>query len=172
MLSAGVLAGVIIGIVLSIGWLAYVSATPAMSELGREPGTSAFRSVEEYPDSEHARGLLVVRFDGGLTCVTSESLADGVENRLQDAVEPFTAVVIDFAGVNFIDSQGADHIGQLVELAKRDGWTLRLARVRGDVLSVLDADGVLARLGLDRVHNNVDQAVQAELDARDAAGDR
>jgi sulfate permease, SulP family len=171
-LSAGVLAGVVIGIVLSIGWLAYVSATPAMSELGREPGTSAFRSVEEYPDSERARGLLVVRFDGGLTFVTSESLADGVENRLQDAVEPFTAVVIDFAGVNFIDSQGADHIGQLLELAERDGWTLRLARVRGDVLSVLDADGILARLGLDLVHNNVDQAVQAELDAPDAAGDR
>jgi sulfate permease, SulP family len=128
--------------------------------------------VEEYPDSERAPGLLVVRFDGGLTFVTSESLVDGVENRLRDAVDPFTGVVIDFAGVNFIDSQGADHIGQLLELAERDGWTLRLARVRGDVLSVLDADGILARLGLDLVHNNVDQAVQAELDAPDAAGDR
>jgi sulfate permease, SulP family len=168
-LSAGVLAGVIIGIVLSIGWLAYVSATPAMSELGREPGSSAFQPVEEYPDSERAPGLLVVRFDGGLTFVTSESLADGVENRLLEAVEPFTGVVIDFAGVNFIDSQGADHIGQLVELAQRDGWTLRLARVRGDVLSVLDADGVLERLGIERVHSNVDQAVRAELDAPQAA---
>src|SRR6185436_16236681 len=39
-LSAGVLAGVVVGIVLSLGWLAYVSATPAVSELGREPGTS------------------------------------------------------------------------------------------------------------------------------------
>ncbi len=79
-----------------------------------------------------------------------------------------TGVVIDFAGVNFIDSQGADHIGQLVELARRDGWSLRLARVRGDVLSVLDADGVLERLGADRVHSNVDQAVRAELDASQA----
>jgi hypothetical protein len=44
------------------------------------------------------------------------------------------------------------------------------------VLVVLDADGVLGRLGLDRLHSNVDQAVRAELDARqaangDAAGD-
>jgi SulP family sulfate permease len=164
-LSAGVLAGVVIGIILSVGWLAYVSATPAMSELGRQPGSSAFRSVEEYPDSERAPGMLVVRFDGGVTFVTAESLADGVEHRLRDAVEPLSSVVIDFAGVNFIDSQGADHIGQLVELAQRDGWSLRLARVRGDVLSVLDADGVLGRLGVDRVHSNVDEAVRAELEA-------
>ena len=170
-LSAGVLAGVVIGIVLSIAWLAYVSATPAMSELGREPGSSAFRSVEEYPDSERTPGLLVIRFDGGVTFVTAETLADGMESRLREAVEPFTGVVIDFAGVNFIDSQGADHIGQLVELAQRDGWSLRLARVRGDVRSVLDADGVLARLGLDRVHGNVDEAVRAELNAQAGTGD-
>jgi SulP family sulfate permease len=165
-LSAGVLAGVVIGIALSIGWLAYVSATPAMAELGREPGSSAFRSVEEYPDSERAPGLLAVRFDGGVTFVTAESLTDGVERRLREAVEPLTGVVIDFAGVNFVDSQGADHIGQLVELAQRDGWSLRLARVRGDVLSVLEADGVIGRLGRDRVYSNVDLAVRAELDAQ------
>jgi SulP family sulfate permease len=175
-LSAGVLAGVVIGIVLSVGWLTYVSATPAMSELGRQPGSSAFRPVDEYPDSERARGLLVVRFDGGLTFVTVEAMVDGVEDRLREAAEAFTGVVIDFAGVNFIDSQGADQIGQLVELAQRDGWSLRLARVRGDVLSVLEADGVLGRLGLDRLHGNVDQAVRAELEARqtatgDSAGD-
>jgi sulfate permease, SulP family len=168
-LSAGVLAGVVIGIVLSIAWLAYVSATPAITELGREPGSSAFRSMEEYPDSDRAPGLLVVRFDGGITFVTAETLSDGIEDRLRDAVEPFTGVVIDFAGVNFIDSQGTEHINQLVELAQRDGWTLRLARVRGDVLSVLEADGVLERLGLDRIHSNVDQAVLAELDASQAA---
>jgi MFS superfamily sulfate permease-like transporter len=164
-LSVGVLAGVVIGIALSIGWLAYVSATPAMSELGREPGSSAFRPVEERPDSERVPGLLVVRFDGGLTFVTAESLTDGVLTQMREAVEPVTGVVIDFAGVNFIDSQGADHIGQLVELAQRDGWSLRLARVRGGVLSVLDADGIVGRLGNDRVHGNVDQAVRAELDA-------
>ncbi len=38
-LSAGVLAGVIIGIALSIGWLVYVSATPAMPVLVRRRGT-------------------------------------------------------------------------------------------------------------------------------------
>ncbi len=81
-LSAGVLAGVIIGIVLSVAWLLYVSAVPAMSELGREPGTTAFRSLEEHPHDEVYDGLLVVRFDGGLTFATAEGLADGIEVRV------------------------------------------------------------------------------------------
>ena len=49
-LSAGVLAGVMIGIVLSIGWLIYISATPHMQVLGREPGTQVFRGVDDHPD--------------------------------------------------------------------------------------------------------------------------
>ena len=36
-LTAGVLAGVVIGIALSLGWLVYVNANPATPELGRLP---------------------------------------------------------------------------------------------------------------------------------------
>jgi sulfate permease, SulP family len=164
-LSAGVLAGVVVGIALSIGWLVYVSATPALTELGREPGSPAFRSVDEHPDSERYPGLFIVRFDGGLTFVTAEGLADGIDDRLRGASEPISGVVIDFVGVNFVDSHGADQLGELVELARRDGWSLRLARVRGDVMAVLDADAVIDRLGSDRVHTTVGEAVRAELDA-------
>src|SRR6185312_4577714 len=157
-LGAGVLAGVVIGIVLSIGWLVYTSATPALSELGRQPGTSAFRSLEEAPDLERLPHLLVVRFDSGLTFLTAEVLADGVEER----VGARRAVVIDFAGVNVIDSQGSGQLGLLVAHAQREGWSLRLARVRPGVRAVLDADGVLSRLGPDRLHGNVDEAVRAQ----------
>ena len=51
-LSAGVLAGVVIGIVLSLGWLIYVATQPSMPLLGREPGTQVFRDVQENPDDQ------------------------------------------------------------------------------------------------------------------------
>ena len=44
-LSAGVLAGVVIGIVLSLGWLIYVATQPSMPLLGREPDTQVFRDI-------------------------------------------------------------------------------------------------------------------------------
>ena len=63
-----------------------------------------------------------------------------------------------------------DMAGILLELnqvAQADGVTLRLARVKPQVLAVLDADGLVATFGADRVHGNVDQAIEAQL-AEDA----
>ena len=55
-LSAGVLAGVVIGVVLSLGWLVYVATRPSMPLLGREPGTQVFRDLVENPRDETFRG--------------------------------------------------------------------------------------------------------------------
>jgi SulP family sulfate permease len=162
-LSAGILAGVVIGMVLSVGWLVYVNSLPGMTELGREPGTTAFRPLVEHPEGETYPGLLVVRFDGGLTFVTADGLAEGIRQRCQSAQEPITGVVVDFAGVNFVDSQGADQLRRLVELGAAEDTSFRFARVRADVLSVLDADGFVDELGADRFHANLDQAVDAQL---------
>jgi len=164
-LGAGVLAGVVIGMGLSIGWLIYVSSTPETPELGRRPGTTAFRSVEEYPDGETFPGVLIIRFDGSLFFAT----ADELEDRLREAAlrldEPLTGIIIDFAGVDFIDSQGAAKMSEVLVLADEAGISSRLARVKPQVLDVLELDGYVASLGADRIHANLDGAVRAELAA-------
>ena len=48
-LSVGVLAGVVVGVVLSLGWLIYVATSPPIPLLGREAGTQVFRDLEEHP---------------------------------------------------------------------------------------------------------------------------
>jgi high affinity sulfate transporter 1 len=158
-LGAGVLAGVVIGVVLSLGALIYVSAVPNMPELGRRPGTRAFLSLDEYPDSETYPGLLVMRFDAGLYFATSDALEDGIRQYAQDAEPPLRTVVLDFEGVNFIDSQGTDEVGKLVDLATTAGAEIRLARVKAPVLRMLERDGVIDRLGPDNIYGNVYQAV-------------
>ena len=51
----------------------------------------------------------------------------------------------------------------LVEGRKADGVTLRLARVKPQVLAVLRADGIVDRIGADHIHGNVHRAVEAQL---------
>ena len=51
-LTAGVLAGVIIGIILSLGWLVYINANPPLRELARRPGSTTFRALDDFPDYE------------------------------------------------------------------------------------------------------------------------
>jgi high affinity sulfate transporter 1 len=158
-LGAGVLAGVVIGVVLSLGLLIYVSAVPHMPELGRRPGGRAFLSLDEYPDSETYPGLLVMRFDAGLYFATSDALEDGIRRYAQDAEPPLRTAVLDFEGVNFIDSQGTDEVGKLVDLATTAGAEIRLARVKAPVLRMLERDGVIDRLGPSNIYDNVYQAV-------------
>lgn len=161
-LSAGVLAGVVIGVALSMGWLVYVATRPPMPILGREPGTQVFRDLAENPDDETFPGITVLRLDGGLFFATTDALDDRIRD-LVDAGPGLRALVLDFEGVNFVDSQGASELTEVLELTRVGGVTLRLARVKPQVLAVLRAEGVLDEIGAGRIHGNVHEAVEAQL---------
>ena len=163
-LSAGVLAGVVIGVILSLGWLIYVATQPSMPLLGREAGTRAFRDLDEYPDDEVVDGIAVLRLDGGLFFATAESF----ENRIRDLADGglLKALVCDLEGVNFVDAQGAAKLHEIHELLEAEDIELRLAQVRPTVYDVLAADGLIELLGADHIHGDVYRAVQAQLESR------
>jgi SulP family sulfate permease len=162
-LSSGVLAGVVIGVALSLIWLIRVAATPFIPVLGRERGTQVFRDLDEHPDDETFPGVVVLRLDGGLFFATAQALEDRVREFAEDGSAPLGAVVLDLEGVNFIDSQGAEQLAAIHELVTSHDATLRLARVKPGVLAVLRADGFADRLGADHIHGNVHRAVEAQL---------
>jgi high affinity sulfate transporter 1 len=162
-LTAGVLAGVVIGIVLSIVWLIYVSAVPHMPVLGRKPGTQVFRSIDEYPDSETYPGLLVMRFDAGLFFASADALEDRLRALVLQADPPLHTIVIDFEGVNFIDTQGSGMIAKFVEAAPNYELELRLTRVKPDVKALLQRDGVIDRLGESQIYGNVYEAAADQI---------
>jgi len=164
-LSAGVLAGVVIGIALSLVWLVYVTTTPEMPLLGREPETHVFRDALEHPDDETFPGYAVVRLEGGLFFATAEALEQRVRELAEDADPPLRAVVLDMEGVDFVDSQGAATLAEILDFAESAGIRLSLARVKPSVRRVLATDGVLDRLGAGGVHDGINLAVEAQLAA-------
>ena len=74
-------------------------------------------------------------------------------------------MVLDLEGVDFVDSQGAAKLTEILDFTESDGIQLRLARVKPAVAGVLERDGVLERLGGDRIHGNVHRAVEAQIAA-------
>jgi anti-anti-sigma factor len=136
-----------------------------MPLLGREPGTHVFRDLDENPGDETFPGIVVLRLDSGLFFATAQALEDRVRELTEAAPAPLRALVLDFEGVNFIDSQGAEQLATIHELLESGGATLRLARVKPNVFAVLSADGFVDRLGTDRIHGNVQRAVVAQLAA-------
>ena len=157
----GVLAGVLIGIFLSLIWLVSVATRPKMPSLGLEAGTQVFREVDEHPEDTVYPDVTVIRLDGGLFFATADAFDDRLREVIQERKE-ITGVVLDCGGINFIDSQGVDKMGDIVDLAGQSGVTLRLARLKPTVRATLERDGVIERLGADHIHGNIYRAVEAE----------
>ena len=170
-LLLGVLAGVVIGIGLSLIWLISVATRPPMPLLGHEPGTHVFRDLDEHPGDEQYPGVVVLRLDGGLFFATSDALEDRVR-EVALSMPDITGIVLDCEGMNFIDSQGSAKLREIHELTEQAGITLRLARVKPAVRELLARDGVLDCIGDDKTHGNVDHAVQAQIGAEGGSADR
>jgi len=168
-LLVGVLAGVMIGVGLSLTWLVSVATRPRMPLLGREEGTQAFRELDEHPADEQFPGIVAFRLDGGLFFATSDALEDRVREVALLAPD-VTAIVIDCGGMDFIDSQASAKMREILELTERAGVALRLARLKPAVRE-LRRDGVLDRIGDDRTHGNVDEAVAAQMVASQGRDD-
>ncbi len=159
----GVLAGVMIGIGLSLLWLISVATRPGIPVLAREPHTQVFRDHDMYPDDELVPGVVAIRMDGGLFFATSDALDDRVRGVI-DSTPGLTGIVLDCGAINFVDSQGAAKLGDMIDVTASSGVSLRLARLKPAVRSTLERQGVLERLGPDRVHGNVFRAVEAQLE--------
>src|ERR1700722_10169975 len=163
-LLVGVLAGVIIGIGLSLIWLISVATRPHMPLLGREPGTQAFRELDEHPGDDQFPGVVVVRLDGGLFFATSDALEDRIREGAL-STPGITGIVLDCEGIDFIDSQGSAKVGEVLGVTLQAEVTLRLGAAQTQVRDVLERDSVLDRIGDDKTHGNVDQAVAAQIHA-------
>ena len=159
-LLLGVLAGVMVGIGLSLIWLISVATRPPMPLLGRDPETQYFRELDENPGDEQLPGLVVLRLDGGLFFATSDALEDRVR-EVALSTPDIRGIVLDFVAVDFIDSQGSAKMNEILDLTEQAGVMLRLARVKPAVRDVLRRDGVLERLGDEGSYLSVAQAVEA-----------
>ncbi len=160
----GVFAGVVIGIALSLLWLVWVSTHPAMPTLARETGTQVFRELSEHPEDEEVPGVAALRLDGGLFFATSDALQDRIREVINSS-DGLTGIVLDCSGIAYVDSQGSSKISDILDLTEQSGITLRLAKLKPAARDILEREGVLERIGPDRLHGSVHRAVEAQLAA-------
>ena len=158
------LAGVVIGVVLSLVLARLRRHHAAIPLLSRSPTRRSSATPTSTPVTR--------RSTASSSCGWTSASPSRPPRRSRNAsatlidAEPPRAVVLDFAGVDFIDSQGSEKLGELVEAARtHPTGPFRLARVKPSIVDVLERDGVLDRVRADHVHRNVNEAVEAELAA-------
>jgi anti-anti-sigma factor len=159
-LTFGTLQGVLIGLLLSLLVLIARSAKPNIPVLGRVPGTDVFHSLDQYPDSETYPGMVIIRFDGPLYFATANALRDKVRAVTAGTNPPVTMLVIDMEGVNYLDLEGSDMLNEIAGNMKSAGVEIHLARVKHEVMQMIEKDGVHQAIGPQHIHDRVVEAVQ------------
>jgi len=139
-LLLGVEAGVVLGLVLSLGAMIWRESRPHMAVLGRIAGTEHFRNVERYP-GETEPGVLLLRVDAGLFFGNLEAVTGRIEDEL--AVDPRVRhLVLVLSAVNAIDTSALFGLLELNGTLARRGVTLHLAEVKGPVMDRLRASSL------------------------------
>ncbi|MDR5865864.1 SulP family inorganic anion transporter [Halomonas koreensis] len=134
-LAEGVEAGIIGGVLLSIGLFLYRTSRPHSAVVGRIPGTEHFRSVTRH-DTETVSHLALLRVDESLYFANARYL----EDTLYDLVARRPAlehVVLICSAVNLIDASALESLDAINARLRDSRVTLHLAEVKGPVMDRL-----------------------------------
>lgn len=174
-LGFGVLNGVLVAIALSILDLLRRVARPHDGVLGLVPGVAGMHDLDDYPDARPVPGLVVYRYDAPLFFANAEdfrerALAAVAENP--EGVAPIEWFVLNAEANVEVDLTAVDALDQLRRDLEARGIVFALARVKQDLRDLLDAAGLVDKIGEDRIFMTLPTAVEAFHDRADGGGVR
>jgi SulP family sulfate permease len=143
-LLLGVEAGVVVGLLLSLGAMIWRESRPHIAVLGRIAGTEHFRNIERY-EVETCAEVLLLRVDAGLFFGNVEAVNARIEEAL--AAQPGAReLVLVLSAVNAIDTSALFGLLELNAALAQRGVRLHLAEVKGPVMDRLKASALPQRL--------------------------
>ncbi len=163
-LGFGVLYGVLAAITLSVLDLLRRVARPHDGVLGLVPGVAGMHDLDDYSDARPVPGLVVYRYDAPLFFANAEdfrerALAAVVENP--EGVEPVEWFVLNAEANVEMDLTAVDALDQLRRDLEARGIVFAMARVKHDLRALLDAAGLVERIGENRIFMTLPTAVKA-----------
>jgi len=156
-----ILYGVLLAVALSVAEMLMRVARPHDAVLGLVPGLAGMHDVDDYPQARTVPGLLVYRYDSPLFFANAEDFRRRARAAVTDQDEPVAWFVLNAEANVEVDITALDAVEQLrQELAAR-GIVFALARVKQDLLDQLEAFGLVASIGTDRIFPTLPTAVAA-----------
>jgi SulP family sulfate permease len=159
-LFAGLQYGIAGGVLLSLVFVFWRAARPHLAELGRVPGTNAFRNRLRFEEAEIDPAILLVRFDAELYFGNAEYFRDRLEALVRERGDVLRVVIIDGHTINDIDTSGLFELTRFLETLEKQNVSLYLCGMIGPVRDKLYRCGLMERMGA--AHNFL--SIQGALD--------
>ena len=146
-LVMGILDGIILAALASLGMLLARTTNPHVACLGRIPGTERFSDLERHPDNERIPGVLAFRTEAALLYFNCDSVFQRVLARVRAQSADLNLVVCDLSTSPYVDFAGARMLDRLhAELAAR-GIEFHVVDAHGTVRDLLRAAGLERDIG-------------------------
>jgi SulP family sulfate permease len=140
----GVEAGVLCGVLLSIGLYLYRTSIPHIAEVGLIEGTQHFRNIQRYRVTTNVH-VLNLRVDESLFFANASFLETLIYNRIY-ANDKIAHVVLMCSAINEIDYSALEVLEMINERLRDQGICLHLSEVKGPVMDTLRYSGLTEML--------------------------
>ncbi|MGW3323729.1 SulP family inorganic anion transporter [Streptomyces virginiae] len=169
-LAFGILYGVLLAVALSVAELLTRVARPHDAVEGMVPGLAGMHDIDDYPTARTIPGLLIYRYDSPLFFANAEDFRRRALASVAVQDEPVHWFVLNTEANVEVDITALDAVEALrSELTQRD-IVFALARVKQDLRRPLDAYGLTAAVGQERIFPTLPTAVAAYRDWQRATG--
>ena len=161
----GIMAGILIGVTLSLLMLVARASRTNIRRLHRDPTSGSYHDVSRHEGLDPTPGIVIARVDGPLFFADADRFRERLHELVREEPAPRGVVVVAEA-VHLTDTDGADILIQVEEELRSQGVTLALARVHPPVLALWERAGVIDAIGEGRVFDTVRDAVRSLSDGR------
>ncbi|MBF0605217.1 MAG: SulP family inorganic anion transporter [Nitrospirae bacterium] len=150
--------GIIVGTILSLFFFLYHTMKPRVAILSRfHDGTLRDAKVNNLPTSQL---VTAIRFDGRLYFANVAHFEDAVLNAIANNPQASYVLIVG-DGINAIDSSGEEVIHHLAERLGENGTVMLFAGLKKQVLNVMNATGLLSKVGEERFFSTADLALES-----------
>jgi sulfate permease, SulP family len=163
-LLVGILYGVLIAIGLSVAGLMWRVARPHDAVQGIVPGLAGMHDVDDYPQATLVPGLVVYRYDSPIFFANAENFRTRALAAVEAQAYPVAWFVLNVEANVEVDITGLDAVESLRSELTARHIIFAMARVKRDLLDALDAYGLSASVGADRIFPPLPTAVAAYRD--------
>lgn len=159
-LFTGLQWGIAGGVLLSLAFVFLRAARPHLAELGRVPGTNAFRNRSRFTEAIVDPDILLVRFDAELNFGNAGFFRDRLEKLVEERGPALRVVILDAHTINDIDTSGLFALNRFLEHLEQRKIELYLCGVIGPVRDMLFRSGTMERMGADHNFLSIQDALQ------------
>ncbi|XP_048231841.1 sulfate transporter 4.1, chloroplastic-like isoform X3 [Ricinus communis] len=171
-LFLGIEIGVLVGVGVSLAFVIHESANPHIAVLGRLPGTTVYRNVQQYPEAYTYNGIVIVRIDAPIYFANISYIKDRLREYEVDVdksasrgpeVERIYFVILEMAPITYIDSSAVQALKDLHHEYKSRDIQIAISNPNREVLLSLMKAGLMDLIGKEWYFVRVHDAVQVCL---------